>query len=155
MYAATMDIYDCGMRKSCDEGMFCAQGGAALANQITSQMVERASSAFGRLVLLSSLCDRCAGAYHHPSLDSVVPSCLASLVLRRNHEQAFAKWLELIIEEQWKEISEYLGGPEAGEVVGSKTPEEFGEALIPEGAREPERELFLSDLGLILSLLKN
>jgi hypothetical protein len=135
--------------------MSCDQGGAALASQIANQIVERASGAFGKLVLLSSLCNRCAGAYHHPSLDSVVPSCLASLVLQRNHEQAFAKWLEMIIEEQWKEISEYLAGPEAGEEMRSKTPEELGEALIPQRACPPERELFLSDLGLILSLLKN
>jgi hypothetical protein len=37
----------------------------------------------------------------------------------------------------------------------SKTPEELGEALIPQRACPPERELFLSDLALILSLLKN
>jgi hypothetical protein len=154
MCGATLDIYDCGLRKSCEQGMFCGQGGAALANEITTQIVERASGAFGKLVLLSSLCNQRAGAYHHPSLDSVVPSCLASLVLRRNHEQAFAKWLEMIIEEQWKEISEYFAEP-AGEVVRSKTPEELGEALIPQAARPPERELFLSDLGLTLSLLKN
>jgi hypothetical protein len=103
---------------------------------------------------LSSLCNRHAGAYQHPALASVVPSCFASLVLQRNHEQVFAKWLELIIEEQWKQVSEYLAAAEAGEAARDKTPEEHWEALIPKAARRPERELFLSDLALILSTLE-
>lgn len=156
MSVATRGSYDCGMRKSCTDGQFCSERGVALADEITNQILERASSPFGKLVLLSSLlCNRRAGAYHHPALDGVVPSCFASLVLRRNHEQVFATWLELILEEQWKEMREYLASPEVGEVAWAKEPKEFWETLIPESARQPERELFLSDLKLILSLLQN
>ena len=155
MSVATRGSYDCGMRKSCKDGQFCGEGGVALANEITNQILERASGAFGKLVLLSSICNGRAGTYHHSALDGVVPSCLASLVLRRNHEQVFSMWLELILEEQWKEISEYLTAPEAAEVIRGKAPKEPWEALIPEAARQPERELFLSDLELILSLLEN
>lgn len=155
MSVANLRSYDCGMRQSCKDGQFCSEGGVALANEITDQILEQASGAFGKLVLLSSICNGRAGTYHHSALDGVVPSCLTSLVLRRNHEQVFSMWLELILEEQWKEISEYVAAPEAGEVTRGKVPEEPWEALIPQAARQPERELFLSDLKLILSLLGN
>ncbi len=148
------DSYDCGMRKTCQDGPFCGAVGATLASEITSRILEPASGAFGKLVLVSSLCNRCAGAYHHPEFEQVVPSCLASLVLRKIHEQAFSKWLAMILEEQWKEVSEYLATPGAGKTVQDKAPGGSWELLLPEGTREPERELFLSDLKLVLSLLE-
>jgi hypothetical protein len=151
----TVDIYDCGMRQSCNDGPFCKAGGAALANEITSQIIERAPSAFGKLVLLSSLCNRSAGAYHHPALEKVVPSCLASLVLRKSHEQAFSIWLEKVLEEQWKEVGEYLAATEAGEAATQgKARGKSWDTLLPEAAHASERELFLSDLELVLSVLE-
>jgi hypothetical protein len=58
MSVATRGSYDCGMRKSCKDGQFCGEGGVALAHEITNQILERASGAFGKLVSLSSLCIR-------------------------------------------------------------------------------------------------
>jgi hypothetical protein len=139
-------------RPFCGDEQFCKGGRFVLAKEITNQILDRASGVFGKLVLLSSLCERSAGGYQHPALDKVVPPCVASLVLRSNHERLFSTWLELILEEQWKEISEYLAAPEAGEATPGEASGEFWETLIPRAARQPERELFLSDLKLILSL---
>ena len=125
-----------------------------MAEAITNRILERASGTFEKLVVLSSLYRCHAGAYQHSALDEVVPSCLASLVLRSNHEQAFSKWLELLLEEQWKEISEYLAAREAKEATCGQEPGDFWKTLIPQAAREPERALFLTDLELILGLVQ-
>jgi hypothetical protein len=118
-----------------------------LANQITGQIIERAAGDFGKLVLLASLSSPHSLRYRHPAFGDTVPACLASPVLQRSHEQVFSKWLELALEEQWKAINEYLAAKRAG------TAEVSLEKLIPEAASAPERELFLTDLELVLSLL--
>jgi hypothetical protein len=125
-----------------------------LARRITDRILEQAPGAFSKLVLVSSLCERRAGEYHHPALDAAVPSSVANQVLRDSHEQVFSRWLELILEEQWKEVSEYLVTEAAEPAASGVSAGKPLEALIPPTTREPQRELFLSDLQLVLSLLE-
>jgi hypothetical protein len=148
MSVTTVSSSDCSNRRFCSEKHFCTEGRFALANQITGQILERAAGDFGKLVLLASLSSPHSFRYRHPAFDETVPACLASLVLQCNHEQVFSKWLELALEEQWKAVNEYLAAKRTGAADVSL------EKLVPGGARGPERELFLTDLELVLSLLE-
>lgn len=149
------DEYPCDRWHSCDLRHLCGKRQVATANEIAHRVLERAPGTFGKLVLLSSLCRCRADAYHHPALDKVVPECLASLILQRNHEQLFSSWLELHLEEQCKEVGEYFAAPETGQRISSGARQDWREWLVPPGARAPERALFLSDLELVLSLVQD
>jgi hypothetical protein len=133
----------------------CGKSQVAAAEEIANRVLERAPGRFGKLVLLSSVCHCRADAYYHPALENVVPECLASLILQRNHQRLFSSWLELHLEEQWKEIAEYFTATEAAHGTSGGATPSFWEKLIPQGTRPPERALFLSDLELVLSLEKN
>lgn len=140
---------DCRERPVCTEKALCTPERFTLANEITTHLLETAPGDFGRLVLLSSLSNPSAYQYCHPAFENSVPPCLASLVLQGNHKHVFSRWLKLTLEEQWKAVTEYLATEQARGVEGSF------ETLIPGTARPAERELFVSDLKLILSLSEN
>jgi hypothetical protein len=146
---------DCYQRYACSEKHLCTEERFSQANEITRQILDQTSGDFGALALLSSLSSDRSGWYHHERFGKAVPPCLASLVLRCTHEQIFLRWLDLRLEQQWKAIREHLA---ARHRENTETPREWQagsqEALIPEVARQPERELFLSDLELVLSLLE-
>jgi hypothetical protein len=146
---------DCYQRHACSEKHLCTEESFCLANEITRQILDQASGDFGKLVLLSSLASDHAGWYHHAGFGKAVPACLASWVLRCTHEQVFLRWLDSPLEEQWTAVREHLA---ARHRQNTGTPRERQaasvEALIPGVARQPERELFLSDLELVLSLLE-
>jgi hypothetical protein len=97
-------------------------------------------SVFGRLVYLCSLRDPNTGVYQHYGL-----------------AQAFAEWLCFPLERQRADLGLYLEG------LGDN-PRTLLDAwirltpyrnLVPAGAREVERKLYLVDLETILELLRN
>jgi hypothetical protein len=133
-------------------GMDWTEPQVAQAREIAERIIGQAPGDFGRLVLMSSLLAGRVGEYHHPALDNHVPATVANEVLRSSHEQVFSRWLELVLEEQWKAVSEYLAAKPAD---GADVPRGRSlEKLIPPRAGPPQRELFLSDLELVLSLIE-
>ncbi len=126
----------------------------ARAQEIVHQMLNEAPGDFGKLVLMSSLSDSSVGEYRHPALNRNIPSSIAHEVLRDSHEQVFSRWLELVLEEQWKAVSEYFTAEPVGNLALQRTSNESWEKLIPPAAGAPQRELFLSDLRLVLSLVE-
>jgi hypothetical protein len=115
-------------------------------------ILESIPTAFGKLVTLAGLGAKDSGTYSHPQLDALFPRAVVSVVLQRRHETVFAEWLNLSLEEQHKQLTEFFctmwteGTP--------RLPVAVREALVPATAREAERMLFLADLECMLSVME-
>jgi len=111
---------------------------------------------FGRLVYLSSLRDSNSGSYEHYGLAQVFGAREADRTLRQSHTQAFASWLNLNLEQQKSDLEDYLAGLEEDidAILANWIRLAPYRNLIPARAREVERQLYLTDLEVVLELLK-
>jgi hypothetical protein len=111
---------------------------------------------FGRLVYLSSLRDSNSGTYQHYGLAQVFGVKEADRTLRQSHTQAFASWLNLNLEQQKSDLEDYLAGLEEDieAILANWIRLAPYRNLIPARAREVERQLYLTDLEVVLELLK-
>lgn len=114
-------------------------------------------SAFGKIVYLASLRNENTGKYQHFGLSQIYSDEDADIVLRESHEEAFREWLTYSLEPQKTDLEEYLGGLDDDratvlEAWSTLTPYR---RLIPARATEAECELYISDLELILELLRS
>jgi hypothetical protein len=102
---------------------------------------------FGRLVLLNSLRDRLTGRYYHSALTESVGREAADRTLCHHHHQIFTEWIALSLSDQKADLYEYL---RMSGVAVSQIP--YRE-LAPASAHEVERQLYLTDLEILLQLL--
>jgi hypothetical protein len=111
---------------------------------------------FGRLVYLSSLRDPNSGAYQHFGLAQVFGAKEADRTLRQSHTQQFGAWLNLNLEEQKADLEDYLASleEEIPAILATWARLAPYRNLIPARAREVERQLYLSDLEVVLELLR-
>jgi hypothetical protein len=111
---------------------------------------------FGRLVYLSSLRDSNSGVYEHYGLAQVFGAKDADKTLRQSHTQVFASWLNLNLEQQKADLEDYLAGLEedVDAILATWIRLAPYRNLIPARAREVERQLYLTDLEVVLELLK-
>ena len=120
------------------------------------QSVSEIPSLFGRLVYFASCRDSLTGRYIPSqssgqfSLDDV-HCALAAL-----HVEAFAGWLCLGLEQQMREVKLHLPtlGTEPWRVVWLWSRVRPFRDLIPPAAMEMERLLYLTDLDVLMDLLK-
>jgi hypothetical protein len=80
----------------------------------------------------------------------------ADRTLRQSHSQAFAAWLNLNLEQQKADLEDYLAGLEEDidAILANWIRLAPYRNLIPARAREVERQLYLTDLEVVLELLK-
>ena len=111
---------------------------------------------FGRLVYLSSLRDSNSGVYDHYGLAQIFGTKEADRTLRQSHTQAFSAWLNLNLEQQKNDLEDYLTGLEedVDAILATWIRLAPYRNLIPARAREVERQLYLTDLEVVLELLK-
>lgn len=114
-------------------------------------------TAFGRLVYLAGLRDANSGAYAHHGLAAVFGEQEAESAIRASHEECFAAWLAMGLPQQREDLMGYLGDlePNRKTVVAAWTRATPFVSLPPAAALQVERELFLSDLEALLSLMRN
>ncbi len=112
---------------------------------------------FGKLVYLASLRDPNTGEYIHHGLATVFGEEKAHQAMKSSHEDVFAEWLGKGLAAQRIDLEMYLTSlePERKTVVESWSRMEPYRALPPQSARGMERDTFLSDLEILLSLLRN
>jgi len=112
-------------------------------------------SLFGRLVYLSSLYDREDHRYHHLELEDYLGPDEADRLVREAHQQAFAQWLCLDLEQQKADLDLYLSdlGVEKRTTLAIWAGLAPYRDLIPPLAEEQEHRLFLADLKVLLELL--
>jgi hypothetical protein len=106
---------------------------------------------------LTSLRDSNTGEYLHHGLATVFGKDAANQAMKSIHEEVFASWLASSLEAQKEDLLLYVSGlePDRKKVVESWTKLEPYRFLPPESARPVERELFLADLEMMLSLMRN
>jgi len=114
-------------------------------------------SLFGKIVYLASLRNENTGKYQHFGLSQAYSDEAADLVLRESHEESFHKWLTFPLEPQKRDLEEYLQGldDDLRTVLDTWRTIAPYRQLIPVRATEAERELYVSDLELILELLQS
>ncbi len=117
------------------------------AAELWRETLSRIPTLFGRLVYLAALRDA-AGGYSHPGLSHTLGREHADRTLRHSHHQVFAQWLSLGLEEQKNDLDIFLN-----QLRAPRESLRYRE-LVPPGARDAERQLYLTDLETLLELLK-
>ena len=114
-------------------------------------------SLFGRLVYLSSLRDTNRDRYEHHGFALMFSEEESDRTLRRSHALTFAQWLRCSLEQQKADLDLYLSGLDSDKktVVEAWLRLTPYRHLVPGTVRKAERELYLSDLETLLTLLKN
>jgi len=125
------------------------------AGELWRRTLSQIPTLFGKLVYLSSLRNSNTGAYEHFGFAQRFSSREADRTLKTSHLNMFADWLSFSLEQQQRDLETYLAGlPENKRTVLANwrlIPPFLN--LIPAPAKQPERDLFLSDLQLVLTLL--
>jgi hypothetical protein len=127
------------------------------ASDLWRNTLSQIPSVFGRLMFLSSLRNLHSGRYEHHGLALVFGRQEACRALKKSHREAFAEWLSYDIEEQKADLDLYLSGQLEDKRTILRTWEKLEpyRNVLPSSVKDPERKLYLADLGAILSVLKN
>ena len=117
----------------------------------------RIPTVYGRLSYLASIRDRNSGLYRHHGLGASFGREESDKALRESHEQAFAEWLKLPLEEQHTDLVAYLDALEdpRATVLDHWLRSRVYRQQAPASAREVERQLFFRDLEALLTVLRN
>jgi hypothetical protein len=113
-------------------------------------------STFGRLLYFSSVRDVNTGRYSTAFLAEQFGADEIDKVFRYSHNAAFAEWLNYTLEQQAADLDLYLSALLANKrtVLRAWLRFEPYRALIPEEARDEERQLFLADIEAILATMR-
>lgn len=114
-------------------------------------------SAFGRLTYIASLRDLSSGRYEHSGLSAIYPSEALQEALQFCHQEIFSRVLEMPLSVQEQDLSECLQGMPgsmAATVAHWRQLEAY-RSLPPEDAPDYLRELFFSNLRVLLEILES
>jgi len=117
------------------------------ASEVGRRIAAQIPNLFGRLVFLHSLRDTDSGRYSHPLLLESFGPEVADRTLHHTHHQAFMEWLRLSLAEQKEDVDDYL------RMSGSDVYHLCYRELVPVNAHQVERQLYLTDLEVVLQLI--
>lgn len=122
-----------------------------------SRTLSRIPTSFGRLVYLAGLIDVNSGRYKHFGLVQVYSEQEAHEALRKAHAEVFGEWLNYPLRRQRGDLESYLESLEGDRemVLRSWLHLTPYRSLIPAGASDGNRQLYIADLELILEILRN
>jgi hypothetical protein len=123
--------------------------------EFTTRWLAPISGDLGRLVHVSMLRNLSSGRYSNPSLEQVYSEPAVHQALLYCHEELFAKVLEKPLEQQERDLRVFLAGMDSpqAEVVERWREVEFLRTLVPFGTPAYLRDLFFSNLRVILGLI--
>ena len=126
-------------------------------NDLWNRTLSQVHSSFGKIVYLASLRNENTGRYEHFGLAQIYSDAAADAVLRRSHDVVFREWLGYSLEEQKRDLENYLEtmADDRGTVLNTWLTLSPYQRLLPASASEAERELYITDLELILELLRH
>ncbi len=119
--------------------------------------VDAVSGLFGKLVYLAGLRDDSTGNYRHYGFSRRYSDELTSTILSATHEEIFSEWLTMSIEQQRSDIEEHWReqGSDPNLIVENWLILEPYRRLIPASALAAERDLYLSDIELVLDVIRH
>ena len=108
-----------------------------------------------RLLHVATLRDMGTGQYRHAGLETIYSEPAVHQALLVCHQELFERILETSLERQEVELRKCLDGLGgcAGEIAGRWQEHEFYRVLIPSGVPSYLRELFCSNMGVLLDLI--
>jgi len=112
-------------------------------------------STMARLAWLAGLRDPNTGSYSHPSAQTAARKAEAGLLLKHLHGQAFRTWLRYSLEEQKADLDLYFSGVNCSKATAVKTWLDLHpyRSFVPASATATERQLFFSDLEVLLQTM--
>lgn len=118
--------------------------------------LSRIPTLFGRIEYLALLRDANSGIYRHHGLASIFGREESRRALLQSHETVFAEWLNLSLAEKREDLSEYLHRLEDPPpvVLDHWVRVRAYRSYMPASARESERELFCTELDVLLETFK-
>ncbi len=133
-------------------------GDAELAlKDLWDRTLAQVPTTFGQLTYLASLRDNDSGRYCHYGLSQIYGEDAAHYALHASHERTFVEWLNYSLDKQRSDLEAYLEDidePRA-DVLKSWSAVTPYKGLVPGSAGDAERYLYVSDLEIILELLRN
>ena len=110
----------------------------------------------GRLIYLASLRDQNTGAYRHHGLEQLFGPEQSEQTIRQSHNQIFSDWLCFNLEQQKKDLEAYLDELHDDKKIILTTWLRLApyRHYPPADAREVECNLFITDLEMVLELLR-
>ncbi len=115
-----------------------------------AQTLSPTTTVLGKLAIVAASRNPNSTAYAHQAL-AHVPADTASQVIRDSHLQLFRHWLSLRLEEQLKDLVEYLAAT-SGPASDKPLHKSDWENLIPPAATNADKLLFETDLTVVLEL---
>jgi len=111
---------------------------------------------FGRLTYIASLRDLSSGRYEHAGLACLYPAEAVQQALKQCHEEVFHRILETPLVLQETDLKSCLGGMngKVQETVAHWRQMEAYRILMPEDSPEYLKELFCSNLRVLLEILQ-
>jgi hypothetical protein len=108
-----------------------------------------------RLLHVATLRDMGTGQYRHAGLEAIYSEPAVHQALLVCHQELFERILEASLEQQEVELRKCLDGLGGGtcEIAGRWQEHEFYRVLIPSGVPSYLRELFCSNMGVLLGLI--
>ncbi len=127
------------------------------AEDVWERTISQIPTTFGRIAYLASLRNENSGRYQHFGLARIYSEEEADRVLRSCHREVFAEWLNFSLPQQRRDLEAYLNSIEDDRKTVLATWLDLSpyRNLGPADATAAERRLYLSDLELILDLLRN
>jgi hypothetical protein len=108
------------------------------------------ATTFGCVHYLASFRDPVLGGYRDESSAREYGSEETSRTLAQMHHRAFHAWLQLTLDQQRSDFQRFLQSAEGHEASLSAGRTDALRALVPEGAKPEETNLFVNDLATIL-----
>jgi hypothetical protein len=126
------------------------------AAELWSRTVIQIPSVFGRLVYLASLRDPNSGRYQHFGFAQRFNEREADRTISRSHTNVFMDWLCFSLEEQRADLDRHLDSLGGDKMAILMTWREWPPFMnwIPAQSRPADRELFKSDLEIVVDLLR-
>jgi hypothetical protein len=109
----------------------------------------------GRLLHVAMLRDLATGRYRHEGLAGIYSEDAVHEAIAYCHEELLERTLEMSLERQESDLRRCLSslGDSAGEIAGRWSEGEFYRLLIPLGAEPYLRDLFCSNVRILLELI--
>jgi len=117
-----------------------------------SQQALEVPTALGRMAFAAGYKDRATGQYSSPTPNDYdqAENCR---VLQKLHSAAFREWLNRTMEQQSRDLADYLATPEGRAAYLSFGQRELVGILVPADAQPHEKQLFQTDFTTVLLAL--